>query len=673
MIAKLSWPPLKRLRAYLCTIGLLLVGAALPQTPSAAQLMPVGLDFMANTYTPGIQSDPAVAIDGGGNFIVAWHSENQDGSGFGVYAQRFDSNAAPLGSEFRVNSYTPADQWNPAIGADFVGGFVVVWQSGGYALSQDGDREGVFGRRFTSQGTPIGSEFQVNTFITGAQHQPAIIVRPGGEFEVAFQGVEAGPHGTDSAIFLRRYTTDGVPIAAETKVNTSRQGAGAALVALPDGGTVVTWEGYNNTGFFQRFSSSGSPVGSETQVNTSSIFFDPSISASAGGDFLIAWTNQDATFTGIGGRIFDSVGNPLTSQLRINDQQSVSERGSSVAAEPAGNFTVTYMSYTAGSHYNIVRRSFSAAGTALENEMVVNSNTTGVQGYGAIRSNPSGDFIVAWSNFLSSEDRDIGARRFAADNIPTAAGTATATATATGTATATDTASATHTNSPTATDTQTATTDTGTPTATATNPPTATATNATPTAAATVTNTPRRPLSPIIRRLLEHLRRIFGSGTPNIPPPFLQIWSVGQNGAVENGGGDDEMLGSGGTDAGGEFQSSPGIGLDRPLRMGEMIYALDLANGLSGPAAPVAGVALPTGATCSDASFCELGFCEQGVCCDRLCAGRGESCNQPGSRGQCAATIAPAPALSPVPTALAVLLLVLVGATTIARARQTAR
>ena len=34
-----------------------------------------------------------------------------------------------------------------------------------------------------------------------------------------------------------------------------------------------------------------------------------------------------------------------------------------------------------------------------------------------------------------------------------------------------------------------------------------------------------------------------------------------------NGGGDDELLGAGGTDADGQFQSSPGIGLDRPLRM----------------------------------------------------------------------------------------------------------
>ena len=48
-----------------------------------------GPEFQANTYTTGLQATPAVAVDPFGNALIAWTSQNQDGSSYGVYAQRF--------------------------------------------------------------------------------------------------------------------------------------------------------------------------------------------------------------------------------------------------------------------------------------------------------------------------------------------------------------------------------------------------------------------------------------------------------------------------------------------------------------------------------------------------------------------------------------------------------
>ena len=45
-----------------------------------------------------------------GSFVIAWQSYLQDGSGYGVYAQRFDSAGKPVADEFRVNTYTQNDQ-----------------------------------------------------------------------------------------------------------------------------------------------------------------------------------------------------------------------------------------------------------------------------------------------------------------------------------------------------------------------------------------------------------------------------------------------------------------------------------------------------------------------------------------------------------------------------------
>ena len=116
-------------------------------------------EILVNTYVSKDQRNPAVAMDDAGNFVVTWESEDQDGDQFGVYMQRFDSTGATLGGETPVNTETANDQINSAIAMDNDGDFVIVWQSD----DQDGDGWGVYGQRFDSSGTMVGSEFLVNT------------------------------------------------------------------------------------------------------------------------------------------------------------------------------------------------------------------------------------------------------------------------------------------------------------------------------------------------------------------------------------------------------------------------------------------------------------------------------------------------------------------------------
>jgi len=64
------------------------------------------------------------AQDAAGDFVVVWQSLSQDGSGYGVFGQRYASSGAPSGLEFRVNSYTTDHQRNPAVAVDGAGTFV---------------------------------------------------------------------------------------------------------------------------------------------------------------------------------------------------------------------------------------------------------------------------------------------------------------------------------------------------------------------------------------------------------------------------------------------------------------------------------------------------------------------------------------------------------------------
>ena len=103
----------------------------------------VGTEFPVNTYTSLDQEHSLVAALPSGNFVVVWKSDGQDGSGYGVYGQLFDSGASKVGSEFRVNNYTLLYQWDPSVAALPSGNFVVAWQSDG----QDGSGYGVYGVR----------------------------------------------------------------------------------------------------------------------------------------------------------------------------------------------------------------------------------------------------------------------------------------------------------------------------------------------------------------------------------------------------------------------------------------------------------------------------------------------------------------------------------------------
>jgi hypothetical protein len=124
----------------------------------------IGAEFRVNAYTTFGQSFAAVASTPGGGFVVAWSSNGQDGNGYGVFARRFAASGSLLGDEFQVNTYTTSSQGLPAVATDPSGRFVVAWQS----LSQDGSILGIFAQRYDPAGTPIGTEFRVNTHTTNS-------------------------------------------------------------------------------------------------------------------------------------------------------------------------------------------------------------------------------------------------------------------------------------------------------------------------------------------------------------------------------------------------------------------------------------------------------------------------------------------------------------------------
>ncbi len=186
--------------------------------------VPQSSEFRVNTYTTSNQAFPAVAMDDDGDFLVSWQSRGQDGGSssysvylyYGVYAQRYNAVGVPQGSEFRVNTYTTGKQSFPAVAMDDDGDFVVTWDS----RDQDGSSYGVYAQRYNAAGVAQCSEFRVNTFTTGPQSTTAVAMDDDGEFVVTWQS--EAQDGDATGIYAQRYRLgdgecdeDGIPDAED--------------------------------------------------------------------------------------------------------------------------------------------------------------------------------------------------------------------------------------------------------------------------------------------------------------------------------------------------------------------------------------------------------------------------------------------------------------------------
>jgi len=323
------------------------------------------VEFQVNTWTTNTQGVRSITSLSNGGFVVVWRSYEQDGSDEGVYGQRFDANGNKVGSEFQVNTWTTDWQENPSITSLSNGGFVVVWHSYG----QDGSDDGVYGQRFDSSGNKVGSEFQVNTWTTDDQRSPSVTSLSNSGFVVVWESV--GQDGSREGVYGQRFDSNGNKVGSEFQVNTWTTDIQfqPSITSLPNRGFVVVWDSYTQDGddhgvYGQRFDSSGNKVGSEFQVNTWTTYGqgNPSITSLPNGGFVVVWHSyrQDGPSWGVYGQRFDSDGNKVGSEFRVNTWTTDRQWYPSITSLPNGGFAVVWESFGQdGSGYGVYGRIFS--------------------------------------------------------------------------------------------------------------------------------------------------------------------------------------------------------------------------------------------------------------------------------------------------------------------------
>ena len=263
---------------------------------NAVTFSPINSEFRVSTSTEGNQEDPVVAMNEAGNFVVVWAGRGQndnnltrqDGSGFGIFAQRYNANGTPIapGVTFDstmtdsdsvdvnpvvprtvlVNSTTRGDQEKPAVAIDARGNFVVVWQG----RSSKGDGEDIYAQLFDRLGNPRGLEFRVNSETDNDQVNPAVAMDKRGNFVIAWEDDEQDDDGT--GISARRYSASGNPNGNVFRVNqrTSGDQRTPAIGMDKNGSFTIAWSGDDDDFdiFEQQFEANGNRIDDERRVNS---------------------------------------------------------------------------------------------------------------------------------------------------------------------------------------------------------------------------------------------------------------------------------------------------------------------------------------------------------------------------------------------------------------------
>ena len=250
--------------------------------------VPLGPELLINTYTTGHQTAPRAAALPDGGFVVVW--EDAQALSYHapeLHARRYSAAGSPLGTMFQVNAYTTGPQTEPAVAAQSGGGFVIVWTSQGQGGV--GSDTGIVGARFDSLGAAIGSEFVVNAYTTGLQSGPDVAELPTGDFVVAWKG-----RISDENISLQRFDSTGTPLGAQVRTDDIGSGDPRISVLGSDEIAVVSEGLATDRILGRRFDASIAPRDDAFRIQGNWQFAGTSfdVLADGAGGFVSAWSGD---------------------------------------------------------------------------------------------------------------------------------------------------------------------------------------------------------------------------------------------------------------------------------------------------------------------------------------------------------------------------------------------
>lgn len=331
-----------------------------------------GSEFHVSTYTLYDQDLASIAMDDSGNFVVAWESgvqspsvNTQDGGSYGVYFQRYNAAGVAQGSETIAHAADQYYQGAPSVAMDGAGNFVIAYTDFGFNINAPNFAKcDVKMRLFNSSGTALTSAAKVNTTGANSGVQAQIVAARDhntGNIVFAWSSTQNDTGGETNDIYARQYNiATNSYVSSEFLVNTftlAEQQLPSIAIDNSDN-FIVSWASgselsnpplnYQQDGskygiYAQRYTWAGAS-GSEFRVNTTTandqVFPNVAMNLS-NGNFMVAWSSnlQDGDqFGNYTQRYAANNANPIASAggpYTITEGQSLVLNGGS-SSDPEG-------------------------------------------------------------------------------------------------------------------------------------------------------------------------------------------------------------------------------------------------------------------------------------------------------------------------------------------------
>ncbi|MEJ2615335.1 MAG: T9SS type A sorting domain-containing protein [Ignavibacteriaceae bacterium] len=360
-------------------------------------------DFIVNSFAGEFGADQihaAAAIDGKGNYAVAWldyRNERTD-----IYIQFFNSNDEKTGPNIKVNQQD-ADLYNPpSIAANRNGDFVIAWRQ---------DYNTIEARGFNIAGRKIDSNFSIN--IT-AFSEPSVAVIDNGSFLICWNG-----DNITAELFDRRgnLIKKGILINESGTFNSGFV-PGKNVANDNKGNFYIVWCNYENDIlpkiYLQVIDSTGRKVNNNIVVSgVKNSKNSPRIASANDGNFLIAWdysSSYNNTYTsGIKIRIYNSEGYFVTNEISIDHSPD------NVLSGGDSTFFLSYLNVDEQGHQQKYIQRVNTKGKVLEKkELKFNTNKdlliTGID-----LTNAVNDHFIIVPEFKERDDANIYVQKFNTD------------------------------------------------------------------------------------------------------------------------------------------------------------------------------------------------------------------------------------------------------------------
>lgn len=291
-----------------------------------------------------------------------------------------------------------ANQETPMIAVDNFGNTIVVWTD-----FRDGNAD-IYCQRFDSTGSPLNTNFRVNQDVGMMwQGEPSIAISNHGNFIIAWED----RRDYNSDVYIQRFNPQGIPLGTNVRVNDNQSTSdqrNADIVILPNQSFVVVWDDWRNDWgdiYAQRFDSLGNPIGNNFRVNDdiySSTQYSPSIVCDTLGNFIIAWQDGRQGNWDIYAQRYNAQGIALGTNFRVNDDVGSTEQTSpSIACIPNGEFIIVWQDKRQGND-DIYCQRFDAFGNRIGNNFQVNTDNTSTAQIQPAIAATNNNFIVVWAD-----------------------------------------------------------------------------------------------------------------------------------------------------------------------------------------------------------------------------------------------------------------------------------